>query len=116
MNNGRVSVIGAGKGGRGHVALPALTNAHDHGRAFRPLANGFADQPLECWLAMLRHTLPVDLYTQSVVAFGRMALSGIAAVSQVHIPIGLDPADEASTVARAARCRSARRIRRTVRS
>ena len=103
MNNGRISVIGAGKGGRGHVALPALTNAHDHGRAFRPLAYGISDQPLECWLAMLRHTPSVDLYTQSIVAFGRMALSGIAAVSQVHIPMGLDPVDEANSVARAAR-------------
>ena len=102
MNDGRIARIGVGTGGRGRVALPALTNAHDHGRAFRPLAYGIADQPLECWLAMVHHTPPVDLYTQSVVAFGRMALSGIAAVSQVHLPAGLDPVDEARAVARAA--------------
>lgn len=93
----------ANVGGRGRVALPALANAHDHGRCFRPLAYGISDQPLECWLAMLHHTPAVDLYTQSVVAFGRMALSGIAAVSQVHIPVGQDPVEEAEAVARAAR-------------
>ncbi len=105
MDNGLIAAVGEATPaiGRGRVALPALTNAHDHGRGFRPLAFGIPDQPLECWLAMLHHTPEVDLYTQSVVAFGRMALSGIAAISQVHIPVGKDPIEEAEMVARAAR-------------
>ncbi len=102
--NGKISSVRSShrRKKRGRVALPALVNAHDHGRCFRPIAYGVGDQPLECWLSMLGHMPSVDLYTQSVVAFGRMALSGIAAVSQVHIPGGDDPVVEAEAVTRAA--------------
>ena len=103
--NGRIASVATScrRGRRQRAALPALVNAHDHGRCFRPIACGIGDQHLECWLSMLGHMPAVDLYTQSVVAFGRMALSGIASVAQVHIPGDEDPVAEAEAVAKAAR-------------
>jgi cytosine/adenosine deaminase-related metal-dependent hydrolase len=87
----------------GRAAFPALVNAHDHGRSFRPVAQGIPDQPLESWLSILgRNTPKGDVYTQCVVAFGRMLLGGIGAVTHVHLQQGGAAIDEAKAVARAA--------------
>lgn len=100
---GRITAIDHARGGAGKAMLPALVNAHDHGRGLRSAAFGAFDQPLESWVASLRMVPGVDLYTTCVVAFGRLALSGVAAISHVHIPGGGDTVEEALTVARAAR-------------
>jgi len=87
----------------GKIALPALVNAHDHGRGLRPAVFGVRDQPLESWVGALSLLPQVDLYTMCVVAFGRLALSGVASISHVHLPNGGDIVEEAKIVARAAR-------------
>jgi len=86
----------------GKIALPALVNAHDHGRGLRPAAFGAADQELEAWVGALGLLPQADLYTMCVVAFGRLALSGVASISHVHLPNGGDMVEEAKIVARAA--------------
>ena len=89
--------------GLGLAILPALVNAHDHGRGVRPAAYGAFEQPLEAWIAGLRQMPGVDLYTSTVVDFGRLALlSGVAAVSHVHLPGGGATLAEAEVIARAA--------------
>ena len=102
ISSGKISLIDGASGATGQIAVPALANAHDHGRAFRPASYGAADQPLETWLPALMRAPDADLYTQCVVAFGRLALSGVASILHMHIPQGGDPVDEAKTVARAA--------------
>jgi len=102
ISNGKISLIDRASGATGLIAVPALADAHDHGRAFRPVAYGAADQPLETWLPALMRAPEADLYTQCVVAFGRLALSGVASILHMHIPQGGDPVAEAKTVARAA--------------
>lgn len=49
-------------------ALPALVNAHDHGRAVRPGSIGAAGKPLERWLHHLALVPSVDPYLAGVVA------------------------------------------------
>ena len=92
----------AGAVADGSIVLPAMFNAHDHGRGLRPAACGAADLPLELWLPGLGRIPAADLYTVHAVAFARLALSGVAGVVHMHIPAGGDPVDEARTVARAA--------------
>ena len=92
----------AGPVAGGSIVLPALFNAHDHGRGMRSAAHGAADMPLELWLPGLGRIPAADLYTVHAVAFARMALSGVAGVVHMHIPAGGDPVEEARIVARAA--------------
>ena len=91
------------RAGCGRAAFPSLVNAHDHGRGLRSAAFGAADAALEVWIPSLAMLPEVDLYTCTVVAFGRLALSGVSAISHVHIPGGADTVAEAEAVARAAR-------------
>ena len=104
-----VSVAATGRAGdaqanRGLLALPALVNAHDHGRGLRQLAFGARDQTLELWRAALYAHPPIDPYLNTVVAFGRLARAGVGTVVYVHSSIAVDrlPAD-AEAVVRAAR-------------
>ena len=86
-----------------HIALPALVNAHDHGRGLRPLCHGAVDDMLEVWLLGLALQPPVDSYVTAALAFARSVQGGSGAVIHNHVP--QDPArmqDEAETVARAA--------------
>ena len=94
---------GGRRTGFGKAVFPSLVNAHDHGRGLRSAAFGAADAPLEVWIPSLAMLPEVDLYTCAVVAFGRLALSGVSAISHVHIPGGGDTVAEAEAVARAAR-------------
>ncbi|MEX1166932.1 MAG: hydrolase, partial [Hydrogenophaga sp.] len=48
--------------GSRRLALPALTNAHDHARAFRSATLGAFGQPLESWLPFLGVLPGVDPY------------------------------------------------------
>ena len=107
FRDGRIE--GLDPGGRdasasGLLALPAFTNAHDHGRGLRSLSFGALDDELETWIAALGQEPKVDAYTRAAVAFARMAEGGICAASHCHNT--QDPqrlVDEAEAVSRAAR-------------
>ena len=86
------------------IALPALVNAHDHGRGLRSFSFGALDDELETWIAALGQEPRVDPYRRAAVAFARMAESGICAASHCHNtqdPLRL--VEEAEAVSRAAR-------------
>ena len=91
-------------GGPGTLALPALCNAHDHGRGLRPTAYGVADDAVELWVPGTYTLPPLDPYLVAAVALGRMALGGVASIVHCHL---FRPPDrliiEAEAVARAAR-------------
>jgi cytosine/adenosine deaminase-related metal-dependent hydrolase len=91
-------------GGPGTIALPALCNAHDHGRGLRPSSYGVADDAVEVWVAGTYTMPPLDPYLVAAVALGRMAASGVASLVHCHL---FRPPErllaEAEAVARAAR-------------
>lgn len=85
--------------------LPALVNAHDHGRAVRMSSLNASGKPLETWLQYQALAPSVDPYLAAVVALSRSALGGVGAV-MMHLtrPQGLtDLPTEAAQIARAAR-------------
>lgn len=87
------------------LVLPALVNAHDHGRGLRRHAYGAHDDALEAWLpASSALHPPVDPYLLAAVAFANMALSGVGTIVHCHMPQRWDRLiDEADAVCRAAR-------------
>lgn len=86
------------------IALPALVNAHDHGRGHRTLTYGAMDDTLELWSASLRLEPPVEPYLLAAIAFARMAQSGIAVANHCHNSFNANRlVEEAEGVARAAR-------------
>ncbi|WP_082835811.1 amidohydrolase family protein [Croceicoccus bisphenolivorans] len=86
------------------IAMPALANAHDHGRGLPTLACGIADAPLEQWMVNLARQPKVDPYDTAALAFARMAGSGIGAVYHCHnTQVGSALLQEAEAVSRAAR-------------
>jgi cytosine/adenosine deaminase-related metal-dependent hydrolase len=105
IEDGRIAaVVAGGEAGEGLLMLPALVDAHDHGRGQRSFAIGAADQALELWLPMLALEPLVDPYLRAAVAFARLAASGVAALNHCHNPQRLDAlVQEAAAVARAAR-------------
>ena len=66
-------------------AMPALANAHDHGRGLRPLGYGAFDQALETWFTALNIHPPIDPYVNAACAFARMARSGIGLAVHCHM-------------------------------
>jgi len=85
--------------------LPALVNAHDHGRPIRTSSFGAGGKPLETWLHYQALIPAVDPYLAAVVALGNSALGGVGAV-MMHLtkPQGLtDLPTEVAAIARAAR-------------
>ena len=90
--------------GRGKLLMPALSDAHDHGRGLRTLAYGVKDQPLESWLPPMRSFPPVDPYLLAAAAFARLVGSGVGAVMQSHTFVRAVPGvEEAAAVCQAAR-------------
>ena len=89
--------------GRGLLAMPALANAHDHGRGMSTLLIGAADEALELWLPGLAGHPSVAPYVVNGLAFARMARSGCSSILHCHVPqaYGRLP-EEAAEVARAA--------------
>jgi cytosine/adenosine deaminase-related metal-dependent hydrolase len=84
-------------------ALPALVNAHDHGRPVRTSSFGASGKPLEAWLQYHALMPAVDPYLAAVVALSRSALGGVGAV-MMHLtrPQGLtDLPSEAAAISRA---------------
>jgi 5-methylthioadenosine/S-adenosylhomocysteine deaminase len=85
--------------------MPALVNAHDHGRAVRTSSLGASGKPLESWLQYQALIPAVDPYLAAVVALSRSARGGVGIV-MMHLtrPQGLtDLPTEAAAIARAAR-------------
>lgn len=85
--------------------LPALVNAHDHGRAVRTSSLNASGKPLETWLQYQALIPSVDPYLAAVATLSRSALGGVGAV-MMHLtrPQGLtDLPTEAAEIARAGR-------------
>jgi cytosine/adenosine deaminase-related metal-dependent hydrolase len=106
VQDGRILSLGdAGPCPEGHglLAMPALCNAHDHGRGLSSLAFGADDDALELWLPSLAAEPMIDPYLRAATAFARMAESGICAANHCHNPQdGSRLLQEAHGVARAA--------------
>ncbi len=87
------------------LAMPALVNAHDHGRAIRTSSIGADAKPLESWLQYLALFPSVDPYLAAAMAFANSALGGAGAVMNHYTRAQgfTDLPTEAAEVARAAR-------------
>jgi cytosine/adenosine deaminase-related metal-dependent hydrolase len=108
LDGGRIGAIEdaqAAGDGEALFALPALVNAHDHGRPVRSSSFGAAGKPLELWLQYLALLPAVDPYLAAASSLGRSVLGGAGAVMVHHTRVqGLTPfPEEAAEVARAAR-------------
>lgn len=79
-----VETDAATAGGRGLLLLPALANAHDHGRGLRCTAYGATDQPLETWLPALYDAPRSDAYVSTAASLCRLARAGVGAVISCH--------------------------------
>ncbi|EHA16789.1 amidohydrolase family protein [Halomonas sp. HAL1] len=87
------------------LIIPALANAHDHGRPLSTTSFGASGKPLETWLLRLAVMPSVDPYLAACAAFGRAAEGGCASV-MMHCtrPQGLDALeDEVRKIAEAAK-------------
>ena len=87
----------------GDLVLPSPVNAHDHGYGIRTLDFGAVDDALEVWIPGLRLRPRTDPYLEALVAFGRLAKTGVGATMHCHNSLNIDRlVDEASAVMRAA--------------
>src|SRR3984885_6993400 len=87
------------------LAVPALVNAHDHGRAVSTSSIGGDNKPLESWLPYFALFPSVDPYLAAAMNFANGALGGTGTV-MVHYTRAQGLTDlptEAAEVARAAR-------------
>ncbi len=108
MDGGRISAVTpleAAPAGRRRLALPALSNAHDHARTFRSATLGAFGQPLESWLPYLGVVPGVDPYVCAATAFARSVRRGVAQamVHYTRLQGGRPYVEEVQAVARAAR-------------
>jgi cytosine/adenosine deaminase-related metal-dependent hydrolase len=104
LEGDRIGSVKSGAGGRGLLAIPALVDAHDHGRGLHHIGFGARDQNFELWRAALYIQPPIDPYLNAALAFGRLAQSGVGTVMHVYSSIRVDRmADDADAIARAAR-------------
>lgn len=72
----------------GHVLLPGLVNAHQHGRGISNIQLGYADDILERWLLDKRRRRPMDPYANTLLAAAAMIASGVTATIQANSPYG----------------------------
>ncbi|MFK0161326.1 amidohydrolase family protein [Rhizobium sp. NPDC090279] len=87
----------------GDLVLPSPVNAHDHGYGIRTLDFGAVDDALEVWIPGLRLRPRTDPYLEALVAFGRLARTGIGATMHCHNSLNVDRlVNEAGAVMRAA--------------
>jgi cytosine/adenosine deaminase-related metal-dependent hydrolase len=99
-----ITSVQSGGDGRGLLAIPALVDAHDHGRGLHHVSFGARDQNFELWRAALYVQPPIDPYLNAALSFGRLAQSGVGSVMHVYSSIRVDRlADDAEAIARAAR-------------
>src|SRR6266403_1298438 len=105
--DGRIASVGSAAGGAVDpvLALPALVNAHDHGRAIRTSSIGAGGKPLESWLHYLALFPSIDPYLAAAVSLSRSALGGVGTVMMHYTRAQgfTDLPTEATEVARAAR-------------
>ena len=105
--DGRIAHLGTPAGsssGARRLVVPALANAHDHGRPLSPTSFGGSNKPLESWILRLGVMPPVDPYLVAAASLGRAARGGCASV-MVHctrLQGPMSPGEEVSIVARAA--------------
>jgi cytosine/adenosine deaminase-related metal-dependent hydrolase len=86
------------------LIVPALANAHDHGRGLKTLAYGAFDTAVEAWVPATYTLPPLDPYLVAVLAFARMARAGITSIVHCHVSSGgISLLTAAEAVARAAR-------------
>src|SRR5580692_4969225 len=87
------------------LAMPALVNAHDHGRAVRTSSIGASGKPLEAWLQYLALFPSVDPYLAGAVSLATSALGGAGTVMMHYTRAQgfTDLPTEVAEVARAAR-------------
>ncbi|KAA9388999.1 amidohydrolase family protein [Neorhizobium galegae] len=79
-------------------------NAHDHGYGIRTLDFGSLDDALETWIPTMRLRPRTDAYLEALVAFGRLAKTGVAATIHCHNSLNASRmVDEALEVIRAAK-------------
>src|SRR5260221_10155456 len=84
IDGDRIAAINAAKPpARRLLALPALTNAHDHARVTSTTAYGGAGKPLETWIPYLALLPSVDPYLAAAVSLSPSALGGAGAL-MVH--------------------------------
>ena len=87
----------------GALLMPAPVNAHDHGYGIRTLDFGCVDDALEVWIPSLRLRPRTDPHLEALVAFSRLALTGIGATMHCHSSLNVDRlVEEAEAVIRAA--------------
>ena len=87
----------------GDLVLPSPVNAHDHGYGIRTLDFGAVDDALEVWIPSLRLRPRTDPYLEALVAFGRLARTGVGATMHCHNSLNVDRlVDEGGAVMRAA--------------
>ena len=106
IDGDRIVAVEPGKAGaRRLLALPVLTNAHDHARVTSTTAYGGAGKPLETWIAYLALLPSIDPYLASAVSLSRSVLGGAGAIMVHYTRVqGLtDLPTEVAEVARAAR-------------
>jgi len=68
----------------GDLILPMPVNAHDHGYGIRTLDFGSLDDALETWIPTMRLRPRTDAYLETLVAFGRLAQTGVGATIHCH--------------------------------
>jgi cytosine/adenosine deaminase-related metal-dependent hydrolase len=87
------------------LAMPALANAHDHGRAIRTSSIGADAKPLESWIHYLALFPAVDPYLAACMSFANGALGGAGTIMNHYTRAQgfTDLPSEAAEVARAAR-------------
>ncbi|WP_226951385.1 amidohydrolase family protein [Rhizobium terrae] len=87
----------------GDLVLPMPVNAHDHGYGIRTLDFGSLDDALETWIPTMRLRPRTDAYLEALVAFGRLAKTGVGATIHCHNSLNAGRmVDEALDVIRAA--------------
>jgi cytosine/adenosine deaminase-related metal-dependent hydrolase len=107
IGDGRMASIAPAtdEAGKKLLALPALVNAHDHGRAIRTSSIGADAKPLESWVLYQALFPAADPYLVAAVSFANAALGGTGTVMNHYTRAqGLtDLPREVAEVARAAR-------------
>ena len=107
IDGDRIAAVGAARPERVEplMVLPALVNAHDHGRSVRTSSIGASGKPLESWIFYLALFPSIDPYLAAVVALSRTALGGVGTVMMHYTRTQgfTDLPTEVAEVARAAR-------------
>ncbi len=88
----RAYPLAAERGGGNLLALPALVDAHSHGRSLALAEQQIADGPLELFLARLTALTPLPARDEALVAGADLLATGIA-TAQVFFHCFSGPAD-----------------------